>query len=105
MHHPPKRYTSEDQIIKDIDRAKKRVARLLRRADKEDAEADEMVKLDDPCNSEKIVTLREFAKDDRDKAERITNTRLVRLQNTLAAFRTEMLPGVVNDPTVILQKK
>jgi hypothetical protein len=105
MHHPPKRYTDEAQIIKDIDRAKKRVVRLTKRAEKEDAEADEMAKLDDPSNSEKITTLREFARDDRDKAERITKTRLVRLQNTLAAFRTELLPGVAADNSVTLQRK
>lgn len=105
MRHPAKRYTDEAMIIKDIDKAMKRVTRLLKRADRFDAEADELMKLDDGSKAEQIKTFREQAKTDRKKAERIKETRLKRLQNTLASFRTELLPGVNSDNSVVLQRK
>jgi hypothetical protein len=105
MHHPPKRYTSEEQIIKDIDRAKKRVTRLINRSVKTDSKATELFMSGVAGDDEKAKILRDQAQQDRDKAERINKTRLMRPQNTLASFRTEILPGMVTDNAVVLQRK
>lgn len=105
MPRKQKHYTDELMITNDIDRARKRITRLLKRSERRDNEADELVKTDDGCNSEKIKQMREESKLDRSKAERITETRLKRLQNTLASFRTELLPGMATDNSVVLQRK
>lgn len=91
-------------ILTDIDKTQKRISRLLKRAESSDGEAELLFMADDPSNSEKIRTLRVNADTLRKRAESMTNIRMHKLKNTLAAFRTNgLLPGI-ND-YVVLQNK
>lgn len=99
-----KHYTSEEMIIKDIDAAQRRVKRLLRQADANDATADLIALSEDPSNVETIRNERLLADMRRAMAKRLEETRLVKLENTLAAFRSELLPGMTGKD-VVLQSK
>lgn len=101
-----KKYTSEEMIIADIDRTAKAAARLKRRAELKNEEAELLRMADDPSNSEEIRNLLIEADRLRDKANRMTETRLVRLKNTLGAFRSRPipLPGL-EETQVVLQNK
>lgn len=79
----PKRYTSEDQIIKKIDQCYNLHNKLLWQAEEQDRAG------------HKDIAFR-FRK----KAERLIEVRLKKLSVKLAEFRTAILPGIVEDESV-----
>ena len=89
-------------ILKDIDKAHRRIAKLLRSAEASDAQAD---LFRDSEEAHQIESLRDHAEKCRQRVKRLENTRLPKLQRVLAAFGTKPLglPGH-EEPACVLEK-
>lgn len=98
-----KHYTSQAEIDKDVDRAKRDIKRHIEAAEAADKAAKERIALNNPLLAEEIEWYRGKAKMLRGKASRIESTRLVKLKRLSAAFNTAMLPGVSTDNSVVLE--
>lgn len=99
-----KQYVSEEMILKDIKKAERRILKLGRKVTSTNAEIDLLRMADDPSNVAAIDNLKDEVYSLLGKISRLNETRLVKLKNTLAAFRTGTLPGMeVN--SVVLQSK
>lgn len=96
-----KKYTSEKMIVRDIDAARRKMVRLRDSAASMYAHA-ELLR---DCES---VEWRDYIEEaDRRvaQADRIENTRLKKLANTLSTFRTSLLPVPgMGGPHAILEK-
>lgn len=95
----PRRYTSREMIIADIDKSQKRANKLKSRID-QILGAIEM--LDPEFHFVQIKRLNVEVDDLQAMRERILNTRMLRLKNTLAAFDTPTFDGSARD--VCLQR-
>jgi len=93
---PKKRFLTAQQISREIDECKLKLQRLLDRASSYDLQADTLFKAG-PGLKEDAVYHREQAKKMRRSAFRIEKKRLPFLARKLAAFNTELLPGVIQD--------
>lgn len=90
MKRKQTRYTSEQEILDAIDRTKASLVALR----------DEASRLDKThCGMADEERLRNIEK----KVRRIEDTRLPKLKNTLAAFRTETMAFCGSDKGVVLQ--
>src|ERR1035437_158157 len=95
-----KRYQNESQILKDVEKARKDLARHLVVADDHDRKADELF-IAGPEFVEDAGLNREQAKIQRRMAYRIENNRLPFLKQKLAEFQTPMLPAIDDgDPSI-----
>jgi len=97
-----KRYTTREAILKDIDRALRRHARIIARAAAQEAKRD-LLK-DAAPNDPEWRGVDEFVADLLAKAQRLKDTRLRKLQNVLAAYDTELLKIEGNVKQVVLEK-
>ncbi len=84
MKRKQKRYSSEHEIIIKIDKAKSEMAKIRTRI----------------ATNKKLTEEQLLALDV--KVRRIENSTLPNLKNMLAAFRTKLLPGITDDPAVVL---
>jgi hypothetical protein len=90
----PKRFLTAQSITREIDLYKLKLQRLLDRASSFDMQADDLFK---SGLTEDATYHREQAKKMRRAAFRIEKKRLPFLARKLAAFNTELLPGVITD--------
>lgn len=104
-----KKYVTREMILKDIDRALKKREGFKRQAKIQDDAAKAYSMLATECAWESVEKNRiasESARDEAnrlwDSAKRIDQTRLPKLQRTLAAFDTQPMFG---DEQVVLQTK
>lgn len=109
-----KRFRTEASIINEIARLKQQVITLTTQAE---LDCDEAVKVLRSCDNPKLTRddrqhlkdtateLRTRCKKAKRSAFRIEDARLPRLKDTLAAFRTTVLPldCMKTDPSVVLQ--
>jgi hypothetical protein len=96
-----KKYQDRETIIRDIDRSRRRMIKLRRLADEEDAAADFMLR----HGNIEGRRYRESAAMRRARASRIESTRLPKLGRVLAAFDTGVL-GIegMEKPQAVLEK-
>ena len=87
-----RRYTSEEQIIAEIDRCRALAVHHLYLAEGFLAEAEAMRVSNDPLKGIDIEQKISMAEASKTKADNIFNKRLKRLGEKLAEFRTMMLP-------------
>lgn len=113
-----KSYLTENSILKDIDANRQRYAELLAEANVLDKLADKLLAKAHPlaesnkeADNQHARELQHQAKSNRSEATknrktatRIEDITLPKLKRTLAAFRTDILPGVVSTKAVVLQK-
>lgn len=105
-----KKYVTRDMILKDIDRAHRKMERLKKEAALQDELSREWAKMacvePDTDKSTGQIVKSEASRDEAnrlwDSAKRIDQTRLPKLQRTLAAFDTQPMFG---DEQVVLQQK
>lgn len=99
-----KQYTSEEMILKDIKKAERSIARLSVKSDdivgeieilKFSGDDDTKIEIEKRHDAIRVIT---------GKISRLRDTRLVKLKNTLASFRTCELPGM-DVKSVVLQSK
>ena len=122
MKRKQKRYTTETQILSDIEAAKELAAYCLDMAVRNDAVADDNYKAIEPLQERhavargknkdelwsQICKAKKNAEDARKEAvklskrrNRIEQVKLPKLKNVLAAFRTGLLAGCTTDPSVV----
>lgn len=91
-----KHYTTEQEILDDIESAKLKADKLMIEAETLESRARSLQRQQNISNelAEQAAWWIDQAEKMREQAERINSTRLVRLKNTLSAFRTPSLPGV-----------
>lgn len=94
-----KKYTTREMILKDIDKARKKYDKIMRQAGGEEDAMYLYKESDNPDWKKHADKLDELLA----KAERLKNTRLKRLQSTLAQFDTKELgiPGHETLPAVL----
>jgi hypothetical protein len=90
MSHKRK-YTTEEQILKRIDKLYSRAHMLMGKANEKDAEAD-MQRKCGVLSATEIQSLRDEATLLRKKRFHITNTKLKQLGDALSQLRTPLLP-------------
>jgi hypothetical protein len=89
------RFQTEDEILFAIDDTKSRVHRLRKEAEKFDKLAEAAF-----ARGHSGLAWREDADRKRAKADRVERGYLQRLKRTLAAFRTQLLPGFGEDRSI-----
>jgi hypothetical protein len=95
-----KQYTDRISIVAEINDHKRKVKQKIEEAEQLDNSATEMFRAGIKEDGE---YRRDRARKLRRSAFLIEDGRLKRLKNTLAAFDTQTLPGIVGDSTVVLQ--
>jgi uncharacterized protein YdaU (DUF1376 family) len=93
-----KRYTTEEQIIKDIDKCHAKASALSKEAEQLDIIADELFKYPEAVEDAKLK--RGDASRMRLTANNLLNKKAKKLGEKLSEFRTAVIPGVTDDVSV-----
>lgn len=95
-----KRYSTEAQILTDIDRAHERIRGQLSKAESLEASSVSLLR----CGSPDMIESAKMKQSEADKLRRNTNLIIDRtlphLKQKLAEFKTMTLPGVVSDSSI-----
>lgn len=102
MSRCQKKYHTRESILRDIDIARGQMMQLRQDAALQDDASKAFAQLGTPLGEEQSSQAREAANKAWDAAKRIEQTRLLKLQHTLAAFDTK--PMDFADEQVVLQK-
>ena len=100
-----KRFKTEEEIIARIDAVKSYIEEKQREWFEMDAKAKELIRSGVEKNVSRGRAIRRQADVLKDKIECKTSKTLVNLKNTLAAFRNQIIPGIVDGTDVVLQTK
>lgn len=101
----PRVWTSESQIVKAIDRLRRKREKLIRWIERDEDEAKATLEISNGDSAAALYAqkLRTAATRRRGLIAAIDSATLPRLGRTLSAFRTQTMPGVVDGNQVVTQ--
>lgn len=101
MKKPKKRYEHISQINDEIDRYRRKAKKLQEKAEALDIKADTIARSTGAeLNAELIGFTRLHAAKLRRSVFNIENKKMVALKQKLAEFQTQIMPGIVADPSI-----